>query len=67
MVAFATEAVAGLSRTVSELVHNPVLAQQGEGAIDGRQPDSLAPAAQPRVDLLSGCVVRLACQRPEDE
>ena len=67
MVRVAAEPVAALAaRVVAERVDHAVLVQQGDRAVDGREPDVLVAAVpQPLPERLSGRVVALACQLAE--
>ena len=66
MVALAAPAVAELAGVVREGVDDAFAREQPERAVDGREPEPLASAAQPLVELLGGDVVSLAHQLGED-
>lgn len=67
MVAGATESVAALAGTVSQLVDDVALFQHRERTVDSRQTHLFASLSQTRVDLLSGRVVRLRRKHLEHE
>ena len=58
--------VAELAGPVGEDVDDTLLGEKSERPVDGREPQPLAPAAQPLVELLGGHVVGLPEQLGED-
>ena len=65
MMSLAAEAVADLAGMVHQRVHDFVLAEEGERAVDGRESDGIAARREPPVDLLRGRVVGLRGQGVE--
>jgi hypothetical protein len=59
VVLLAAEPVADLPRPMHQRVDRPMLAEQRQGAVDGRQPDRGAAVVEAGVDLLRGGVVGL--------
>lgn len=57
MVSFAAEAVARLAPVVRQRVHDALLGQPAQRAVDGREAHTLAGVDEQRVDLLRGRVV----------
>jgi zinc transport system substrate-binding protein len=66
VVPLGTAPVAELSGAVGEDVDDALLGKEPERAVDGREPQPLAAAAQPLVELLGGDVVALSEQLRED-
>lgn len=62
VVALAAEPVADLAGMVHQRVHDSVLAEQRERAVDGRESDCIAARDEPPMDLLRRRVVRLSGQ-----
>jgi zinc transport system substrate-binding protein len=62
VVALAAEAVADLAGMVHQCVHDPVLAEERECAVDGRKSDCIAARDEPAMDLLRRRVVRFRGQ-----
>jgi hypothetical protein len=64
MMAFAAQAVAELTGTVRQGIHNPTLVEERKRPVDRRQPDRFSSIGQPGVDLLRGRGVRFGRERP---
>jgi hypothetical protein len=62
MMPLTAKAVADLAGPMHQRVDNPLLAEQGKGAVDGGEADRFAARDQASVDLLGGRVVRLASE-----
>jgi zinc transport system substrate-binding protein len=62
VVALAAEAVADLAGMVHQSVHDSLLAEERERAVDGRESDCITARDEPPVDLLRSRVVRLRSQ-----
>ena len=63
MVALTAEAVAELPGTVRQGIDDPVLVQERQRAVDGRETDRFAAGGQLRMDLLRRGVVRFRGKR----
>jgi hypothetical protein len=66
VVRVSAEAIRRLAAAPRERVDRPVLGQRLEGAVNGREPDADAAAAQLRVELLCARAVRLALELADD-